>query len=217
MQKNHNNLLLIIIIALLSACVSRQANLSEKIISPENVFSEEKSLIFGEISWIENGKHKKIGSNIFEFYIKPSIVRLEDKKRTLCDVGENGIFSWALGPGTYVIDRIEYRDTWSGNYFFVPKVAFRITDAKQAYYIGTLKAEVETRRDLIGGLSGTAKFTILDQFEDNAPFFSTHANVPLEEIQKSLMIQSDKLPTSFTSTSEFHLGLQIINAILMGL
>jgi hypothetical protein len=217
MKKNYCNLSLLLLIALLSACVSRQANLVEKNIPSESIFSQGKSLVFGEVHWIENGERKKIGSSIFDFYIKPSIVRLEDKSRILCDVGEDGAFSWALDPGTYVIDRIEYRDTWSGNYFFVPKVAFRITDAKQAYYIGTLKSEVKTKRDFIGGLSGTGKFTILDQGEANCIFFSTKNQIPLDEIQKSLMIQSDKLPTSFTSTQEFHLGLQIINAILMGL
>lgn len=217
MKKISNKYIVIFIFAFLSACASRQVNLINEDISPESIFSEKKSLVYGEITWIENGEQKKIGSNFFDFYIKPNIIRLEDKSRILCDIGENGVFMWALGPGTYVIDRIEYRDTWSGNYFFIPKVAFRITEAEQAYYIGTLKGQVDIKRDFIGGLSGKAQFTIVDQCEDNCVSFSTKTNIPLGEIQKSLMIQSEKLPTSFTSTPEFNLGLQIINSILMNL
>jgi hypothetical protein len=201
----------------LTSCISTAKNLTHDKATTQTALSEGKSVVFGRIHWLENGKEKKIGRGMFDFYIKPSLLRLEDKSRTLCDVGENGEFVWALSPGTYVINRMEYRDTWSGNYFFLPQIAFRISEPQKTYYIGTLEAEVETKRDFIGGLSMKANFFIVDQsdqaYHDNA----AQNGVDQDSIVKALMVHEKGLPRTFDTTAEYNIGLQLLNAIFMGM
>lgn len=197
--------------------MSTAKNLSDVEGATQITFAEGKSIVYGQVIWIENGEQKKIGSGIFDFFIKPSLLRLEDKARILCDVGEYGDFSWALEPGTYVINKIQYRDTWSGNYFFVPQIGFRISEAQKVYYIGSLKADCETERDLIGGLFIKAKFTIEDHSEQATSDYSQKKSFSREEIETALMVQDNRLPRTFDTTAEYNIGLQILNAILQAM
>jgi len=201
----------------LSSCVSTAKNISNDEALAKKTIESNQSLVFGNILWIENGQQKTIGTSIFGFYIKPSLLRLEDKARILCDVGENGDFVWALEPGTYVINKMEYRDTWSGNYFFVPKVAFRVAETGATIYIGQLEVNFETKRDLIGGLSGQAKFSINDHSPQVYEKFSKENGLPKKSIEKALMVHDTRLPSTFDTTAEFNIGLQLINAILSAL
>ena len=199
---------------ILISCVATKQNVTGNTTLIQNVIKSDKAIVFGNILWIEKGKQKKIGSGIFDFYIKPDLLRLEDKERIICDVGENGDFVWALKPGTYVINKIQYRDTWSGNYFFVPHVAFRINEHGETFYIGQLEVNFEPKRDLIGGMSGKAKFTINDNSPDPYAKFAQENNFNEEKIQKALMIHDTRLPTTFDTTAEYNLGMQLINAVL---
>ena len=201
----------------LCACVSTSQNLSGKQASIATSLAEGNSVVFGKIHWIENGKEKKIGKGLFDFYIKPSLLRLEDKTRTLAEVGENGQFVWALAPGTYVINRLEYRDNWSGNYFFVPQVGFRVHDPQKTYYIGQLDAEFTSERDLIGGLSGNARFKVVDHSAVAYPIYADKAGTDSSSLEKSLMVHEKNLPRTFDTTAEFNLGMQLLNAILSGM
>ena len=198
----------------LASCASTTKNISSDEVLAQKAIESNQSLVFGNILWVENGQQKTISTSIFGFYIKPSLLRLEDKARILCDVGENGDFIWALEPGTYVINKMEYRDTWSGNYFFVPKVAFRISEAERTHYIGQLDVNFETKRDLIGGLSGQAEFSINDHSPTVYEKFSKENGIPKDDIGKALMVHDTRLPSTFDTTVEFNIGLQLINAIL---
>lgn len=207
-------LCLLMLLFSLSACLSTVQNISGNDTAVQETLTNDKSLVFGNILWIEKGKQKKIGSGMFDFYIKPDLLRIEDKARIICDVGENGDFVWALEPGTYVINKMQYRDTWSGNYFFIPKSAFRIADPGKAYYVGQLEVHFEPKRDLIGGLSGKATFAVNDQSPEVYKKFLRENNLPLEDIQKTLMVHDPRLPNSFDTTAEFNIGVQLLNAIL---
>ncbi len=128
---------------------------------------------------------------------------------------EEGRFIWQLETGTYVINRIDYRDPWSGNYFFVPKVGFRVDKSEAAYYIGTLRADFAIERDLIGGVSGVARFEVVDEFVDTADSHSEEFGSL--EVSKSLMVRDERLPTTIDTTPEFNLAIQILNAVLQGM
>lgn len=206
--------LLFLFTALLASCVSTAQNISGNEKLAAETISNNKSLVFGNILWLENGKQKKIGSGIFDFYIKPDLLRLEDKARIICDVGENGNFVWALEPGTYVINKMQYRDTWSGNYFFVPKSGFRIAKPGETYYIGQLEVNFEPKRDFIGGLSGIANFSINDQSPQAYEKFSQENKISPETIKKALMVHDTRLPSTFDTTAEFNIGMQLLNALL---
>lgn len=216
MKRAYGILIFLLSIALLlTSCISTKQNVSGNGTLIKDAIQGGESIVFGNILWVEKGKQKKIGSGIFDFYIKPDLLRLEDKARIMCDVGENGNFVWTLAPGTYVINKMQYRDTWSGNYFFVPHVAFRIKEKAETYYIGQLEVNFEPKRDLIGGLSGQAKFTV----NDNSPeayenFLAENSINNKEDIKNAIMIHDTRLPTTFDTTAEFNIGMQLINAIL---
>lgn len=175
------------------------------------------SVVFGRIQWIEAGDEKRIGKGIFRMSLTPHLVRLEDKTRTVTEVGENGFFVWTLPSGTFLMNKIAYRDPWSGNYLFVPKVAFTVPENGKTYYLGTLKAEFSPKRDVIGGLSGSVRFSTFDSGETEIAAFQEHFAVKHEKIVKSLMVHDSRLPQTFETTAEFDLALKIINAVLYGL
>ena len=215
MKPANKFLFLLLFFALaLTSCVSTKQNVAGDTALINEAIQSNESIVFGNILWIEKGKQKEIGSGIFDFYVKPDLLRLEDKSRIICDVGKNGDFVWTLKPGTYVINKMQYRDTWSGNYFFVPHVAFRIKEDGETFYIGQLEVNFEPKRDLIGGMSGKAKFTVNDNSPESYERFSQDSNINKESIQKSLMIHDTRLPTTFDTTAEFNIGMQLINAIL---
>ena len=108
--------------------------------------TESASVVFGRIQWLENGEEKKIGSGMFEFHVRPGLLHLTDKTRHFGDVDENGEFAWVLEPGMYAIFRINYRDPWSGNYFFVPKAGFQVPEKGKVYYVGKLKVDFAPKR-----------------------------------------------------------------------
>jgi hypothetical protein len=175
-----------------------------------------KSIVTGRIEWIENGEHKKNEEMFGGFrLITPHLLRLEDKARIIVELDENGRFVWQLSPGTYVINRINYRDSWSGNYFFVPKTAFKIDQPGLAYYVGTLHAEFSKERDLIGGVSGVVRFEIRDEYQKAEIHHKT--GFKSIEVRKALMVRNETLPSTIDTTEEFNLSIQILNAIFMGM
>lgn len=176
----------------------------------------DSSLVFGRILWNENGEEKTIGSGIITFSVSPQLVRLEDRKRIRVETDEKGRFTWALEKGTYIINRIGYRDPWSGNYFIVPKVAFKVAEKNKAYNVGTLNIDFYKKRDLIGGMSGKAKFTVVDSSDNDIAAFREKFPGSSFETQKSLFVHDTRLPQTLETNPEFALALKILQAILLG-
>ena len=204
-------LILLLVALFLLGCVSKTPNIQDHKQYREAVSSSDSSLVLGKITWIENGKLKPIGGGVFDFYIKPGLLRLEDRSRHFADLNSEGEFAWSLKPGKYVMFRLNYRDTWSGNYFFVPQVVFKVGESGEAYYIGTLSSEFTYERDLIGGMSGQTKFLILDESAKYIPIFEKRVG---KGIQKSLMVHDKNIPRTIDTEPEFQILLQVINAIL---
>jgi len=210
-------LIILCLVSAISACVAPTQNIKERGGWKQAVSSGVTSAVFGRIQWLEHGNEKKIGKGLFDFLVTPILLRMEDRSRTYGEVDENGEFVWALEPGTYVINRINYRDPWSGNYFMVPQVAFRVPDKGKIYYIGTLKADFASKRDLIGGLSGRVKVMIEDQGEGGYPAIAEKLDMMPKNIEKSLMVHEQGLPRTIDTTEEFNTALRILNAIFLGL
>ena len=57
------------------------------------------SLVFGRLLWVEDGEVKVIGSGLVTFSVTPHVLRIEDGKRMLGEIDENGKFAWALSRG----------------------------------------------------------------------------------------------------------------------
>ena len=196
------------------ACVPEQQSLRHSGDWGQLVAGTNTSMVVGRIEWLEKGVPKNNESGLLAFSIAPQLLRLEDRKRIAGELQASGEFVWQLQPGTYVINRINYRDPWSGNYFFVPRVAFRIENPGTAYYVGTLRVDFSPERDLIGGMSGTAFFTIEDDYA--VAEAKSLADFRSRTVEKHLMIRDERLPTTIDTTAEFNLAIQIINALLLG-
>lgn len=200
----------------IAACVTPTPNVKNPEDWKQALSSGNASVVFGRIQWLEHGTERKIGKGLFDFSIAPILLRLEDRSKISGEVDEDGFFAWPLQPGIYVINRINYRDPWSGNYFITPKVAFRVPDRGKLYYVGTLKVDFESKRDLIGGLSGRVNITIKDQDQHNYSSVANHFGMSQMKTEKSVMIHDERLPGTIDTTAEFNMALQIINSILFG-
>lgn len=210
-------LVAIFLLGALSACVSPTQNITEPRAWEQALSSGKQSVVIGRIEWLEHGKARRIGKGLTQFSVTPMLLRMEDKSRTKGELDENGAFIWALQPGTYVIYRINYRDPWSGNYFMVPKVAFRVPETGKIYYVGTLRADFASKRDIIGGLSGLVKVSVEDRSQRGGTALAEGLGMPPKEVQTSLMVHDAKLPRTIDTTAEFNLAVQILNAIGFGL
>ena len=182
-----------------------------------NQIEKGSSIVFGQIKWLENGENKDIGEKFLAMSVTPHLMEMENQKRIIGKVNDGGQFVWSLAPGKYFIYKMEYRDPWSGSYFIVPKVAFDVPRSGKVYYIGTLRCEFKPKRDLIGGLYGGVKFSILDEDGINFSNFQERFGITSKEIEKSLMIHDLRLPRTIETTKEYTLAVSIINAILLGI
>jgi hypothetical protein len=177
----------------------------------------DQSVIFGRIAWFEDGDEKEIGSGVFSMSLTPNLLRIEDKTRIMTEVNAGGGFTWSLPPGTYLINKIAYRDPWSGNYFIAPKVAFAVPEAGKTYSVGVLECRFKPKRDLIGGLSGLVVCSTLNADEKEIEQFREKYALTAEEaIEESAMVFDERLPSTVDTTAEFNLAVSIINAILYG-
>ena len=200
-----------------TACVTSTPNLKGQTSPTAALASSDKSIVFGRIQWLEHGKEKEIGKGLFAFSVTPHLLRLEDKAKLKSDVDAHGEFVWTLTPGIYVVSKIAYRDPWSGNYFMVPQVAFRVPEKGKVYYIGTLKVDFASERDLIGGLSGQVSVQILDDAAKSYDTAAEDLRIRPALIEKSLMVHASGLPKTIDTTEEFNLTAHILNAIFFGL
>lgn len=203
--------------ALLSACFSTTPNLKEQGNAGQALSSADTSVVFGRIRWTEHGTEKTFGKGLFGSSITPNLLRIEDKSRIRADVDKNGEFIWKLKPGIYVINKIDYRDSWSGNYFTVPQVAFRVPEAGKVYYIGTLEVDFASKRDLIGGLSGQVRSRVVDNAPRGYDATARELGIQPDPIDKSLMVHVSGLPGTIDTTKEFNVTVQLLNAVFFGL
>ena len=209
-------LLLLVTILVVACAPAAKKNVNAQADWQQALSGTEESIAVGRIEWMENGEHK-LNEKMLGGYrlLTPGLLRLEDKTRISAELDEQGRFAWQLPPGTYVLNRINYRDSWSGNYFFVPKTAFRIDRPGLAYYVGTLRADFSKQRDFIGGVSGLARFEIRDEYQQAAVHHA--AGFRSIDVKKALMVRDEKLPRTIDTTQEFNLTIQILNAIFMGM
>ena len=212
-------LLLVIVIIPLSftGCYTTATNIENTAELKQARAEENDSIVFGRIKWIEAGEEKNIGKGVFAMSLAPHLMKMDDKARVIGEVNEGGNFVWTLKKGAYMIHKMAYRDPWSGNYFVVPKVAFNVPENGKVFYVGTLKAEFTPKRDLIGGLSGEVKFSILDEESKDYSDFKNKFNINSDEVNKSLMVHDQRLPRSIETTEGYNLAISIMNAVLYGL
>lgn len=205
---------LVVLELAVGGCATTKSNIETE--ADIRQLGEGQSIVFGRIVWLENGEEKKIGAGVFTMSLAPRLMRIEDKTRIIAAVNEGGRFVWSLERGTYLINKIDYRDPWSGNYFVAPKVAFAVPETGNTYYVGVLECNFEPKRDLIGGLSGLVVCKTLDESEQDVTYFQDKFAMASGSIEESIMIHDTRLPGTVDTTAEFNLAVSIINAVLYG-
>lgn len=217
-MKNFLIALSALLVLFLSGCVPTAEPNIKSASELSKIAEKDSSIVFGKIEWIENGEKKIFKEDgLMGTWIKPNLMNMEDETKIQCDVGEKGEFVWSLPPGKYLMHKIHYRDSWSGSYFIVPKVAFNVPKKGQVYYLGTLKSESKTKRDLIGGLSGRTKFTVQDNYNQDVRNFKKKFGTSSKKIKKSLMIHDQRLPLTPETTAGYNTAMNLLNVILMGM
>ena len=208
----------VVLMLLLSGCVPTTEPNIKSASELSKVEEKDSSIVFGKIEWIENGEKKVFKEDgLMGTWIKPNLMNMENETKIQCDISEGGEFVWSLPPGKYLMHKIHYRDSWSGSYFIVPKVAFNVPKKGKVYYIGTLKGESQTKRDLIGGLYGRTKFTVQDNYYKDVRNFKKKFSTSSKKIKKSIMIHDERLPQTPETTAEYKVAMSLFNAILMGM
>lgn len=205
-------------VLLLNGCVPTSEPNIKSDSELSKIEEKESSIVFGKIEWMENGEKKEFKEDgLMGTWIKPNLMNMVDESKIECDISEGGEFVWSLPPGKYLMHKIHYRDSWSGSYFIVPKIAFTIPEKGKIYYIGTLKGDSQTKRDLIGGLSGTTEFTVQDNYSQDVRSFKKKFRTSSKKIKKSLMIHDKRLPQTPETTAEYNIAMSLLNAVLMGM
>lgn len=147
----------------------------------------EDILVFGRISWFENGGEKKR-------FITLQALRAEDMKKGTIKVEKDGTFFAVLPKGTYIIHQLDWWDPWDGPHRLVPKVAFRAADDKRPYYLGTLVVDIKAKR-IIGWLL-VKGWTIGVEDEENEAMEAFRKRYPDQEVKvaKALMVHDPSIP-----------------------
>jgi hypothetical protein len=161
----------------------------------------EDVLIFGRIRWIENGEERKsclsqIGLSQlgFGFRVALKVLRAEDMKTGTIEVEKDCRFFTLLPRGSYIIHRLDWSDSWGGNWL-VPRVAFQVAEGQHSYYLGTLGVNVKTKRNIFGD-SILKGLEIYIEDEESEAMEAFHKRYPHQEVKvaKALMIHDSRIP-----------------------
>jgi hypothetical protein len=204
-----------------SACTSNiQPNEQQAKSTSETISTklENEAIAYGRIRWIENGKDRENYKSSLGWNIQPRFLRMDDMQTGALNVGADGIFTWRFSSGTYLIHQIHWFDAWDGHHRLTPKVAFNIPPDGRAYCLGTLVIDLQSKRDIIGGL-WVQGWTIRIEDECDSLHQQFSATMPESsmEYSKSLMIHNQDIPDRPEQLENKDKALEFIRAIIPGL
>lgn len=209
-------LLLICVSIGLCSCVFPTQNIRDAADWKQVISSGNKSVVFGRIEWLEQGKDKKIDT-IFGPVVL-NLLRMEDRSNSYGQVDENGDFIWALEPGTYFINKITYVRPFGGTHFIYPRAAFRIPDRSKTFYIGSLKVDFAVLPDRIGLVPTQVNIIVVDQGEVGYAATIEKLKLDSTRLEKSLLFQDKRLPETVDPNAEsFMRAVNILNLISTGM
>lgn len=201
---------IIMLFVTVTACsYSPPLNITERETFNKTLSSNDYSIVFGSVQWIENGVEKKISKYSTENHVKMVLRRLEDKLIYGASVYEDGRYVWPLKPGMYVIEKIIFSSI-SGSYNAAPQVAFLVPDKGKVFYLGALRSIFT----FYSGPEGMADLWIEDHADSDYANITESFDITPGNITKSLMIHDKRIPYSIDSTAELNLTLQILHVIL---
>lgn len=185
--------------------------------SPETVTIKELNnyaLVYGRIRWIQNDEERTEYKSNYGWNIWPQYYRIEDKENGALGVTENGYFAWQLPKGTYIAYQVKWFDSWDGQHRLPLRLAFQASESQTAYCVGTITINLQTKRDLIGGLGIKQwNYEINDSCEQDMKWFQErYINLDIP-IKKSLIIYNQKIPESIQELKKRDATADFIRAI----
>ena len=202
--------LLIWILALSGCATIRSVGSGETVALAEN-----EAIVFGKVIFIENNEEKIPYSGWERAKPRMSFFRIESEKYIEWGFnpiyGKDGSFYWIMPRGTYIIPDIRF------GYVILPQVAFQVPSGADAFYLGTLKIDAETKQIIARHyIKKLNSITVVDEFDKaNEAFISRNPDFK-GRIKKNLMIHDPSIPIdrSLYTQQKF---LTILNAIGLGL
>lgn len=174
----------------------------------------DRSLVGGQFRWIEIGVERDIEQSLFGWSIAPRIKRHQDRRIMKVGINAGGHFLWSLPSGASMIDRINYCDPMTGNYFIAPLFAFAVPKNGRNYYVGTMRIDSVTNRDFFWTLDGTVRYSVEDNFDKEPAYIRAKIGTDLANVEKSLRIHHPRLPATIDTTAEAQIALTLFGGIL---
>lgn len=203
---------------LVGGCASTIPSVKDRAEWTQAISSGNQSLVIGRMQLVVNGEEKKLGKGWFSPSLMPILLRTDDGWVTNGDLNESGEIIWTVNPGTYVINKITIVDPWSGGHEIATNVTFRVPNKGQVYYIGSLKLNLASSRDLIGNIHGNWDIVIEDQGAVAYAAVANELDIVESNIQKQLMVYTgsalplreavgDKLRIASEASSQWALNM----------
>lgn len=187
MQRKFIVTLLIWILAL-SGCATIRVADPEKTVA----LSENEAVVFGKIIFIENNE-EKIPYGFWGRKPWMRFFRIESEEFLRWGFEpayeKDGSFYWIVPRGTYVIPDIRF------GYVILPQIAFQVPLGADAFYLGTLKIDVETKQIIAAHfVKKINSITISDEFDKAKETFMGRNPDFSGKIEKSLLIHDKSIP-----------------------
>ena len=171
-------------------------------------------LFFGRIRWIQDGVERTDYKNTYGWNISPRYYRIDDEESGSLGVDENGYFTWRFPKGTYLAYQLTWFDSWDGSHRIPLRLAFQALQEQKAYCVGTLIVDIQTKRDLIGGLwIKHRELELNDSCDQDLKWFQAHyVNLKIP-VEKSLLIYNPNIPDNIQDLEQKEKFADFIRAI----
>jgi len=211
----------ILLIALLAASIafSGCATGAGKKTSKPLVLKKDEAVVFGKIVIVENGEPRTPYS-VWAGGPTPFFYRAESEKTVRPKwrgrgwskmLSEDGSFYIRLPRGTYIIYRLEY------GYVVIPRVAFQAESAGEAYYVGTLRIDLDAKKTFWGRkIEKINGIEVADEFDEARAGLMKEYPGFQGEASKSLMIHDSEIP-ALGGLQNRHALMGVLNSLGMGL
>lgn len=180
------------------------------LISPE----KDEAFIFGRFILIDNGKQKERYRS-FTDNLNLMLVHLGNPERvTVESVNEDGSFMWIVPRGYYLITRMRWCE-FKGYFPFYPQLAFHIDQESKAYYLGTIRIDLSTKRSALSVKLNEFHVSVLDDYANDIQILRENLPEFSDMIKINLIVHDPRLPVTTKATRKRSQTMELLNLVLM--
>lgn len=205
MQKS---IIFLLLLFLLPSGCAPQLNIKKVDPGKPLSLSENEAVVFGKVRFIEKGE-----TNPWGVPVVLTLFHVESEKyNTYVLVEKDGSFFWIVPRGTYIISEIKGYE-----FTILPQIAFQAPLEADAYYLGTLIIDLETRKILaVRYIKKLNDIRVEDEFDKARDALMNRNPDFTGKVGKNQMIYDTSIPIDTSLYTQRKL-LGILNAIGFGL